>query len=149
MNTGVVLTAAHCVRGLGVLVIYIYIYLFYIHFYILYLYVRGLGIDIVAIYMYCVKGPGIVAVYICPIITTTFIVFSASVSRLLNLSEAEQLVVRCGEWNTQHENEPLAHQVLQLYSLIREDLTKEKSISFGHCPNYLSPPSPPPNSDKL
>ena len=118
MNTGVVLTAAHCVRGLGVLVIYIYIYLFYIHFYLFYLYVRGLGIDIVAIYMYCVKRPGVVAVYICPIITTTFIVISSSVSRLLNLSEAEQLVVRCGEWNTQHENEPLAHQVLQLYSHI-------------------------------
>ena len=86
----------------------------------IYFYVRGQGIDIVAIYMYRVKGPGVVAVYICPIITTTFIVISASVSRLLNLSEAEQLVVRCGEWNTQHENEPLAHQVLKLYSLITQ-----------------------------
>ena len=28
-----------------------------------------------------------------------------------NPPEAEQLVVRCGEWNTHHENEPLKHQV--------------------------------------
>ena len=27
---------------------------------------------------------------------------------------------------------------------LREDLTGEKSISFGHCPNYLYPPPPPP-----
>ena len=26
--------------------------------------------------------------------------------------------------------------------MIREHLTGEKLISFGHCPNYLSPPSP-------
>ena len=27
---------------------------------------------------------------------------------------------------------------------IREALTKKKMFSFGHCPNYLSPPQPPP-----
>ena len=99
----------------------------FIYFYLLYFYVRGLGIDIVAIYMYCVKQPGLVAVYICPFITTIFIVISASVSRLLNLSEAEQLVVRCGEWNTQHENEPLAHQVL--YSLIVNPVPRTRYLS--------------------
>ena len=98
----------------------------FIYFYLLYFYVRGLGIDIVAIYMYC-------GVYICPIITTTFIVFSASVSRLLNLSEAEQLVVRCGEWNTQHENEPLAHQVLELYSLITQYQDPGTWTVFSYC----------------
>jgi len=33
--------------------------------------------------------------------------------------EAEQLVVRCGEWNTHHENEPLAHQERSVGAVIR------------------------------
>ena len=32
---------------------------------------------------------------------------------------------------------------------LREALTKKKMFSFGHCPNYLSHPPPPPNLGNL
>ena len=31
---------------------------------------------------------------------------------------------------------------LKICLLLREALLREKMFSFGHCPNYLSPPSP-------
>jgi len=33
--------------------------------------------------------------------------------------EAEQLVVRCGEWNTRHEDEPLSHQERKVGAIVR------------------------------
>ena len=79
MTEGVVLTAAHCVKGLG-------------------------GF---AILMFTI------------IIISTIIISITIVKRIVikhqpkngKPAEAEQLVVRCGEWNTHHENEPLKHQV--------------------------------------
>ena len=32
------------------------------------------------------------------------------------------------------------------HNSLREDLNRKKTFSFGHCPNYLTPPPPDPNS---
>ena len=79
LTEGVVLTAAHCVKGLG-------------SFSILMHNIIIISINIVSITI--VKS----------------IVISISIKNA-KPAEAEQLVVRCGEWNTHHENEPLKHQV--------------------------------------
>ena len=43
------------------------------------------------------------------------------------------------------ENERLA----VCTSKLREDLNREKTFSFGHCPNHLNPPPHDPNSGNL
>ena len=47
-----------------------------------------------------------------------------------NPPEAEQLVVRCGEWNTHHENEPLKHQVFFFFSSMSTGLFFKKVFLF-------------------
>ena len=73
---------------------------------------------------HCVKGLGGFAILMFTIIIISIIIISITIVKRIVIkhqpkngkpAEAEQLVVRCGEWNTHHENEPLKHQVFFLF----------------------------------
>jgi len=51
--------------------------------------------------------------------------------------EAEQLVVRCGEWNTQHENEPLKHQERRVESVVRHPEFRSSEHYFNFALLFL------------
>lgn len=51
--------------------------------------------------------------------------------------EAEQLVVRCGEWNTHHENEPLKHQERRVETVVRHPEFRSSEHYFNFALLFL------------